>query len=241
MIVFCHGMVKSASSFATQIVLGLIESHIKLNGGRIHSITEYVDQPYGLYLDDFVDIDAIVKTILDNVDFKSNDFIVLKIHRASTPFLISLIDSGEAALISTYRDPRDVALSLLDAAKLDRSKGLDRFTRYHELSDTTADVKYQIGCMQSWAQSSKTLFIDYQDLANNPVLVANRMASHLGIGYDNSVVDKLLSNKSEIWEFNKGIVNRWIQELDEGSKMNWLDMANEFYSFIDSNLRKERL
>lgn len=231
MIVLSHGMAKSASSFAAQITLGLINIHCKNAGVRHFSLSDFFDFKKNMFIDDGEDIDAMLRYVLNDTKFHDDDFLVIKLHMACTPFVKSLIDSKIISAISSYRDPRDVALSLIDAAKIDESRGLKRFVKYKELRDTVDDIDYQIDCLKTWSTSSKTLFLAFTDLASKPYDVAYKISKHLCIDFNKSVVDGLISDKTNIWEYNKGKEVRWVDEFGEMDDV-WNTRINNFYDFV---------
>ena len=144
MIIICHGMAKSASSFATQITLGLARSYCT-NGERgIRDLRSYLATTNGLFLNDDADLDSLIELIHNDIGSSDETIIVIKLHRACSPYVASLIESGKVSALSTYRDPRDIALSLIDAARMDEEKKKDRFTKYKSVDDTFDMVNYQI-------------------------------------------------------------------------------------------------
>ncbi|WP_448871316.1 hypothetical protein [Desulfobulbus propionicus] len=232
MIILSHGMAKSASSFTVQIILGLVNKHCELNGFRNFALGEFIKSQKSMFVYDETDIDVIVKSILHNSKFTNNDFVVIKLHRSCTPFISSLIDSRKIIALSSYRDPRDMALSLIDAGKKDEELGLTRFTKYKSLEDTIPAIKYQLRCSKTWAASLNTLFIPFVDLASKPYDVANKISNHLSIDFHKSVVDELINDKTKIWEYNKGKKIRWIEEFGE-MDTEWTSIMNDFYDFVN--------
>lgn len=215
MIVICHGMVKSASSFATQIVLGLIEKHCQVNSGHIIDLRRFLPDSNGLFVGINENIDSIAQQAIKEFDESQNDFLVIKTHNDCQPYIKSLIEDGRAVAISTFRNPIDIALSLCDAAKIDIENGRSRFNHYRTIDDTIPAIDWQIDCFKSWVLVSGVQLIYFDDIAVNPLAVGERIANTLSIKWESEVVLNLLNNKKDlIWEFNQGNQNRRLVELE---------------------------
>jgi hypothetical protein len=234
MIIICHGMVKSASSFVTQISLNLINASSAVLGGNIVDLRKYYQPSNGLFLDDSADLDRIVSEAIADSEFNDNDFMLIKLHRSCTSYISELIENGSVIAVSTYRDPRDIALSLVDAARIDEEKKKDRFTAYKKINDTIGAVDYQISCFKTWANVKNVELISFEDVADKPYEVCSRIAARLKISFEESVVSNLLSNKENIWEYNKGKKNRWKDEFSDQENFEWKNRVKDFYNYIDS-------
>lgn len=234
MIIFCHGMAKSASSFVTQLTLGLVRIHCQKNYFKLRSLKDYLPGSNGLFVDDHIDLDSLVREIYDDIGTSREHFIVIKIHRACTPYVASMIESCRVKAISTYRDPRDIALSLLDAARLDFANNKNRFTKYKSIVDTQEMVDYQIKCFKTWSAVKNISLVSYEDIALNPNNVSHQISSYLGFEDNESVVVDLTSDKSTIWEYNKGVLNRWVSEFEPSDVSAWQSRVDEFSSYIES-------
>lgn len=218
MIVLSHGMAKSASSFVFQITHGLIHSHCRTAGGVVLDLKKYCLSSNGLFLNDAENIDEVIEKKIFEIGASNCDernYLHIKIHRRCTPYVHQLIDEGKVIVISTYRDPRDIALSLIDAGRIDKERGKARFTQYETVTDTIDTVEYQLDCFNTWLNVKNIEFISFDQIATKPFDVGKRIAARLKIPYDESIVEELLINKSNIWEYNKGITNRWREEMED--------------------------
>lgn len=237
-VVFCHGMTKSASSFATQIVLGLLKSNIR--SGRVNSVInlrKYRSTSNGLFVGDNEDIDGLLTDIYNDRSLHSNDYIPIKLHRRPTCKIRDYIMDGNAYAISTFRNPLEIALSLLDASNIDRSQNKSRFT-YNSIMDTTNAISYQIDCFRLWRSIDPVITIYFNSLVSNTMFIGEVIAQAINCEFHPKVVDDLLNDKcSNIWEFNKGDLDRARVELDIETKIilseKWSDFIAEISEGID--------
>jgi|GEM_PF-3472270 hypothetical protein len=234
MLVLCHGMVKSASSFATQIVYGLVSHRAHSLGRRIRSLSEFTARPQSasladsLFLFDHEPIDEVISRALEGLHDSKGDFLIVKLHRACTPFIASLIRDGTVRAISTHRDPRDIALSLLDAARRDMESGRARFTQFDTLNDALKAVEYQIDCFSSWAELGNVEALSFDELTAIPYSVSVRLARYLACAPIGSVVAELVQNSESIWEFNKGVRGRWREEKAWSERSEWQVLVEKY-------------
>lgn len=235
MIVFCHGMVKSASSFATQIALGLLQDYCKRSPARMIDLRQYLPESNGLYIDIKEDVDLITRRAFEDVGPGLDRILVIKTHGSCTDYLASLIARNDVIAISTFRNPIDIALSLCDAARIDEANGKSRFTHYFTVDDAIPAIDWQIVCFRSWAAARGVELISFDELATTPFLVGERIAKRLNIDWHPGPVEYLVGNKQLIWEFNKGMVNRGVNEL---GPEDYRRLTNYWHDFNNSITRK---
>lgn len=239
MIVFCHGMVKSASTFAMQIAQGLIEQHCAISGARVLDLREFIPESNGVYINIDEDIDRHLMDILQNRTLE-HEFLVIKWHGICTPLISGLLKEDRASAISTYRNPIEIALSLLDVARKEMNAGIVRFKPYNIIEDTVVDIDYQIECFMTWIPVYGVEKIFYDDIVVKPHDVGERIAKRLSIEYDSSVVDSLLVDKKKnIIEFNKGVLNRAKSELDELMFDKYRKYWSEFIELISKPINND--
>src|SRR5207248_9054172 len=70
--------------------------------------------------------------------------VVIKTHGDATPAAIELVSAGTALVFVSYRDLRDIALSLLDHAIKSRRKGILDFANLYTLKDTVVSLQHQV-------------------------------------------------------------------------------------------------
>jgi hypothetical protein len=144
---------------------------------------------------------------------------VVKTHCGPTPTIKKLISSGLARASFCFRDPRDVALSVLDHADRTR-RGLDAsgaFANVHTLSDAIEFSSAYIDNYFAWREFGKALFIKYEDLMADKPGYLDRIANYFGFPVtDDALVDIFEKHerlKKQAWNFNKGLTERWRSEM----------------------------
>jgi hypothetical protein len=218
-------------------VLGLVQSYCQTTGRILRDMSGYTAPRSSLFLHDDLDLTALVKEMYGDIGSLDGDVIVIKLHRASTAYVASLIESGLIYAVSTYRDPRDVALSLVDAARIDAARGKSRFTQYASLADTIDTVDYQVECLKSWALIKNVELLSFDEVSSDPQKISKKIAGRLNIPYNPEIVNDLIKQKSLIWEYNKGVTDRWVSEFGPDDKAHWEGRASSFYNFINGMLR----
>lgn len=236
MIVICHGMVKSASSFASQIVLSLLEANSldKISINEILHENEQTSDSNNLFISDKIDLANFLQRAFSRTD---NKYLVLKSH-SDFPFACrELMNSENIKCIATYRNPAEIALSLMDAGKKDEALGRVRFNSYKSIQDTLETIDWQISCFSNWALNCPSFLPLYYDhLTTEPVSNSRRIAEFLGFKFEESMVESLLQNQeASVWEFNKGILGRAEKEMDKENYATLRRRWSEFYRFIEIN------
>jgi hypothetical protein len=222
-------MVKSASSFATQIAVKILQS----NSIDIISLKEFIPESNGLFLNLDQNICQVVRKALPILGAKA---LVIKSHADFPNQCKELIEANSIKIISTFRDPAEIALSLIDAGKKDEALGRVRFNAYKSVEDTLEAIDWQISCFYNWAKGTPNFLpLYYDDLTSDSITASNKIANFLGLSFEDSIIKGFLQKKDSIWEFNKGILGRAEKELDSKTydtlKIRW----SEFYRFIEIN------
>src|SRR5262249_10164298 len=138
-----YGITKSASTFAWQLI-----KRIAIEGGipvaTLTARSKGINSP-----EDYIDPISDEKLRLIQVDIGDAP-VVIKTHGPATPIAVQLVTQGKAQVFASYRDPRDVALSLLDHAARSRQAGIRDFAEFHELADTLGAIEFQIRRLDAW-------------------------------------------------------------------------------------------
>ncbi|HVU22399.1 MAG TPA: hypothetical protein VHE09_16835, partial [Rhizomicrobium sp.] len=158
MLVLCYGMQKSGSTLAFELTCGVLQS----TGFAQDFIRNDLHEPregrvYRNYVEDVTadSVERLIATIgptrkiaiKTHATFPDEDFARLE----------SLQARGDLQVIASYRDPRDVCLSLLDAGE--RSRTLERggFGKFETLDEAAKFVKGRTARFRKWASLRGTL------------------------------------------------------------------------------------
>ena len=218
-----YGITKSASTFAWQLIKrtaisgGLPIATLTSKSKGANSPEDYIDpvseQNLELIREDVGDLPVVIKT-----------------HGGVTPSVARLVAEGTAEVFASYRDLRDVALSLLDHGAKSRAKGIRDFAEFHNLSDTLNDIKTQVEKFQNWVQSCKPLLLSYDEVCFDTRSTIKRIAERLGVSVDVELIfDEFHSNKKSIGQFNKGENRRFEREMDAGSNIFFVNTFASYY------------
>ncbi|HEX3870735.1 MAG TPA: hypothetical protein VHV77_09880, partial [Pirellulales bacterium] len=157
--------------------------------------------------------------------------VVIKTHSGLTPATSQLLTGRGVRVFASYRDPRDVALSLLDHGARSRKLGIKDFATFHTVRDTIPLLRTQVRLFRDWAKFPGTLIIPYDEISFNTQTTISRVADHLGVSVD---VDRIFvefdSAKDKIVQFNKGVRSRHKTEMDEATNEMFLNMFKGFYA-----------
>ncbi len=87
--------------------------------------------------------------------------IVIKTHTGPDPAIVRIIQNGQAC----YRDPRDIALSMLDHGKRARTEGKPAFAEIEPLEGAKAGIRNQCDSLTAWLRLPNVLPLHFEDIA----------------------------------------------------------------------------
>ncbi|WP_112322714.1 sulfotransferase domain-containing protein [Oceanibium sediminis] len=186
-----YGLTKSGSTLAFQLtsvaleqagfpqprltVPGLVVSH------KINAI-EHVDE-------------VQAKQVRDELT-RLGGPIVVKTHTRPDPALVAMVTQGRAKLHVVVRDPRDIALSMLDNGRRSRARGKPAFSEFVTLADTFQGLDDQLRTLSQWAALPEARVLQYDTLAFDTVTAAGDILAHLGIpGDPGRIAEEVLNHR----------------------------------------------
>lgn len=219
-----YGIPKSASTFAWQLI-----KHVAIAGGLpVASLTTRSkgrDAP-----EDYIDPVSAENIRLIEADI-GNAPVVIKTHGDATPEAAQLVSEGTALVFASYRDPRDIALSLLDHGARSRTKGGADFAIYREPTDTLELIEHQILRFENWVQLCNPLLISYDEICFATQTTVLRIAGRLGVEVDaGAIANEFCSAKDRIGQFNKGERRRFEREMGLTTRKLFLENFSNFYA-----------
>ncbi len=223
LVYFSYGMTKSASTLAYRLVWLALEEAGYPQPKLPASIVEEMHTVnfIGHLTQDQIDE-------LWNIAEQRNYPVVVKTHSSPDPGMKELLKDGRAIGSAIYRDPRDIALSMLDHGAKARRKGQWAFKEYVELNDTLPSIRGQITCLEKWLRLPGMMPIRYQDVAQDRLNTTRRLLEQIGLTADaEAIVEKTRDNK--YMQFNKGIHQRFRKEM---APEDITRMAKEFAPLI---------
>ena len=218
-----YGITKSASTFAWQLI-----KRIAVNGGLpVATLTpksKGVNSP-----EDY--IDPVSRKKLDLIRADVGDLpVVIKTHGGVTPAATRLVADGAAWVFVSYRDLRDVALSLLDHGARSRAKGIRDFAEFYDVSDTLEIIKTQVQRLEGWVKSCKPLLLSYDEVCFDTRSTISRIAERLGVSVNIEMISSEFDLKKDlIGQFNKGERRRFEREMDSETSSLFIETFARYY------------
>lgn len=217
------GIPKSASSFLCQLAMGVTEKiiveqrHVGKDATLLFpGITG--SSPGFMYADSALDtlglsrtgegIDKLIRSLVEDMA-DSNEVIVVKTHQVAGPYTQKAIADGIVVACASIRHPADGLLSLMDHRIREGKEvtGIEQMIGANSAAVTESK-------MVSWLEAPNLQVFDFSDLVQFPHVVAQRIGALLGYsGPVRSVVDRLLDDPREIWQYNQGRLDRSKTEL----------------------------
>lgn len=154
--------------------------------------------------------------------------IALKTHMRPDPCVVEAIQSGEAIAHACYRDPRDMALSMLDHGQISRETGGDEFAELHSLEDAFTNIRSQHDSLTAWLRLPGVMPLYFEDIAFNTVETARRILTQLKLKIDPEVLAEVVHTQ-RFTQKNKALHLRYPEEMDPSLSTS---IATEFAPLI---------
>lgn len=227
LIYISYGMPKSGSTLAYELTRRFFE----INGVPQFRLSNDAVSPnhkinFVRNWSDDKAIDAILKEA-----GKLKTTIVIKTHRPPSERIKHLASEGLVAGHIVYRDPRDIALSLMDHGKKARKFGEKAYSKINDIPDAVQHIKYSLEQFSQWVDAPNFFLIDYERLiAGN--FFADKLEKQAGFKFN---VDEIYNyvNNNMFTQFNKGMKRRYETEMPEDIRGLF---EEEFAEFIEKHL-----
>ena len=200
----CYGITKSASTFLYQLVeevLSVANRRPLLLGRplRLHALVENY-------------FDEITPGLLFSISKQAGDRdVVLKTHQSVHPDVATFIEAGTVLACASIRDPREIALSMLDHGRRTRRRGLPEFSEFHDLKDTLGSLDQQIKNFRSWSALERVRVFNFNEICFDTSSVVNHIAEQIGVTVSAADVLKPFRNNRGIGQFSKGAALRYTE------------------------------
>ena len=222
MIYISYGVPKSASTFAYVVT----EQVLRTAGFAPAALSDAVKgRRSRLNYIDPITWDAI-ESVQAELGEKSA---VIKTHGAPDQALLDAIERCAVFAGAIVRDPRDIALSLLDHARRSRAQGGGDFAALETVEDTFPILDEQFDRLRQWMRCGQVLLLTYDEIAFNTAAAVRRIAAQLGLSVAPADIVAALLARGKIAQFNKGIRARHEQEMPAATQQVLLDRYAEIY------------
>jgi hypothetical protein len=205
MIYISYGVTKSASTFIYQ----LVEEIFRMSGRQPAKLsTTLKGRPH---VENYVE--PISGEILDRVrkEVRGQD-VVIKTHGAPDNVILAQVASGHVLASAIIRDPREIALSMVDHGERARALGVKDFTDFTEPRLAIENLKRQIERFNRWTSCKAVLVFAYDQISFETTKAVQILAAQIGVDVNPEVViAPFAAKKSKIGQFNKGQRNRYLE------------------------------
>jgi hypothetical protein len=227
MLVLCYGLTKSGSTLAFELIKGMLD-------GAGHKQDRLPDGPINPgHRINYVQ--PLTRKRLNEVLSAVGDrWIAVKTHSGIADPLFTYVEKlqveGRLQLVVSYRDPRDICLSMLDAGEAARASGVKEFSEVTDLAVAATRVSEQIEKFFKWAAVRGALLLHYDTVAFDSETAIDRIETCLGLHVDRERA-KQYAFEEAFTQKNKARRDRFLNELTTEQK---IALDNTFATFISN-------
>lgn len=157
-------------------------------------------------------------------------FLALKTHRAPSSLVRKMLKQGRAMGHATFRDPREIALSLVDHGRESQQRGHDpvRFRDLNDATDSLALIERQLAIFDRWENLPRIETWYYDDFAFSPDAAFDKLARQTGLK-PLTQAERDAFDGTEGTKFNKAVPHRWKSELTRDESDEFRTQFSDFY------------
>jgi hypothetical protein len=143
-----------------------------------------------------------------------------------------MVNKGRALVHATYRDPRDMALSMMDHGQRNREAGKAAFTEITNFDAARDNIDSQIDSLTQWLIRPNCLPLFYDDLAFDKETTTRKILAHLHLELSANKVANFV-DKKRFTQRNKGIRRRFRSEMSYAERRRFrVQYANYFEKLV---------
>lgn len=224
--VFAYGMTKSGSTLAFE----LARTALELSGfpqpilpadatGKTRKIN------FAAHLDDR-NVACLTEAVRD-----VGHPVVIKTHTRPDPCVIAMIDRREALVQASYRDPREIALSMIDHGNRSRAAGKPAFAEIATLDDAMRDITSQIDSLTQWLYRPNCVPLYYEDVAFRGLATTRRILRRLQLEIPAGRVLRYVLKKRFI-QLNLGVKKRYRDQMSEADQQRFRQTYDLFFRHL---------
>jgi hypothetical protein len=231
-LVIAHGVPKSGSTFIYQIakdalaaINGFSHREAKERFFPGESVPDFVPQP----------TDEIIERLSGRLP--AGSIFVIKTHGRLTPLISAGLATGKIKALTSFRDPRDTVVSMLDTGERDRRRGADRsFGKLFHIDDAVRPARHAWKVAREWLSNASVLPIPYYLTASAQNEVIKLVFNHLGASAPDASLQAHYASEKEkrITEFYKGVPDRFLDSLTREEMIELGEKLAPIISEVDS-------
>ena len=222
LIYISYGMAKSGSTLGFQLVSAILEE-----AGVPQTDVDLGEEGDGRFTG--VVRPRALKKMVSIASERTETPIAFKTHSGLWNCVAEGLDEGWIIGHAICRDPRDIALSMMDASREFRSWGKRDGQPLRHVEDALDYVRGHTEKFLKWAAHPRMLHLPYEPLAFDTEATAAKIAAQLGVDVDLARCVK--AAKASFTQFNKGRSHRFEKELSPEVSARIYD---EFKDFIET-------
>jgi hypothetical protein len=226
MLVICYGIAKSGSTLAFELVRGLLES-AGHSQKKFKGATGLKPGSRGNHLDS-VDKESLA-ALIDEIG--PDRILAAKTHKVFDEESFVWMEEQQRLrrlqVMASYRDPRDICLSLVDHGARSRDNGRRGFARVENLDDATLMVQRAITKFAKWGALEGTLRLYFETVAFEPDEAIAAIERTLGVKGD-AEATKRHAFEDAFTQRNKAKRNRYLDEMDAAQQAHMLETFGPF-------------
>ncbi len=222
MIYICYGITKSASTFLYQLTEEVLRASgrpvIRLGKPfrKFDSVENYFD---------FIDGELLVSIERHT----GGADIVLKTHGPLYDDVAVQIANGAVLASASIRDPREIALAMIDHGARSRRWREKAFVEFTNVQDTFNALDIQIDLFRRWAELDQIKIFNYNEICFNTHTVVTAIVDQIGLQVDSAQVTKSFSSKAIIGQFSTGKAERY-RDMPLTEQKLFLERYADFYA-----------
>lgn len=215
MIILSNSIPKTGSTILASYQEDMIEVSKRTSGQEVLRSRfggRYIPRPSNSVLANLVKTDLL------------HGSLVVKCHWPFTTRLDIFCRLFNVRMTFSYRDPRDMILSMIDHGERSRN-GQDPAGSFSDCLTIRDLIPRTVGMMESlkmWKKNKYVLPIRYEDLMSNPVDILEDINSFLGLSIERDALNDIFvqrnKDRASSHNFNKGTTERWKTEMNEDEK-----------------------
>ncbi len=225
-IFFSYGLTKSGSTLAFQLAVvalqqaGFPQPRLEVPGlvvsPKINAI-EHVS-------------DAQAAALADTVRALGHP-VALKTHTRPDPAVRALVATGAARAHAVVRDPRDIALSMLDHGARARARGRPAFSEIATLEDAIAGIDDQMRTLAGWLALPGVRVLRFDRLAFETTAAAAAILDQLGVPGDPCAIAREVLG-GRFTQFNTGRRDRHLHEMAQADSARLRARYDPFFTHV---------
>lgn len=232
MLVLCYGIPKSGSTLAFELVKGMLQSagfdqetfvNDRLGPERLKRAGP-ANRNYVMRLSK-----QKIKDLISEIG--PDRKIAVKTHARFQerlfPWLERMQADGQLQVIASYRDPREICLSLLDAGEKARTRGVKTFASVSDLRHAQENVQQRLEEFRKWAALRGTLRLSYNTVAFSPDDAIDLIERTLDIKCDREAAKKYAYELASTQK-NKAKKDRYRSDLTDAQNSEMVGVFGEF-------------